>query len=324
MALPTTNQRDPNGPRPTAPRGRPRLRLRTGQREALLGLGLILPTLLVVGIIIVRPLVESLWLSLHEQDLLSFDPEPSWVGLSNYLWMFTSSWFLPVLRNTAVVTVVVVGLQLVFSVALALLLDFDFPGQRVVRTLLIAPWAIPVIVAAFMWRWILDPSVGPLSYYLEALGLLPEPIAWLGNRTTALPAVTLVMLWKGLPFMLLAMIAGVQQVPKELREAARVDGANGWHEVRHVVLPSMRHVIVLMAILRCIFVFNHFDLIYLLTGGGPGDATLVMAIQAVNLGVNSFRFGRAATITSFMFLVLMALSLVYLRIANRRGGGADT
>lgn len=302
---------------------KPRWRLRVGQSEALLGMMLFLPTLVVIGAIILRPLANSLWLSLFSYDLLSINPEPEFVGLENYAWLFQADWFLPVLINTLLVAVVVVNLQLVFALALAMLLDFDFPGQGFVRTLLIAPWAIPVIVTAFMWRWMLDPTFGPVNYYLTELGLINEPIAWLGNAATAFPAVMLVMLWKGLPFMLLAMIAGLQQVPRELREAARVDGASGWQELWHIVLPAMRHVIILMVILRGIFLFNHFDLLYLLTGGGPGDTTLVLSIQAVNVGFNSFRYGRAATITSFMFLILVGLSVVYFR-ALRMGQKGDS
>jgi multiple sugar transport system permease protein len=218
------------------------------------------------------------------------------------------------LLRTIVFTFGVMSSQIVLGLCLALLTDFDYPGKKVIRSILIAPWAIPLFVAAMTWSWLYSPGFGPINHILRDLGILKESIDILGNKQTALPAAMIAMVWKGLPFVYLVMLAGLQQIPKDLREAARVNGANAWQEFIYVTLPGLRYIVTMLIILRTIWLFNHFAFLFVLTRGGPLGATETLAISAIRMGIDSFRYGRAATITTTMFLVLLVMFFIYWRL----------
>jgi multiple sugar transport system permease protein len=300
----------------------PRRRWGARDRKTWVGIGLILPSVIALGVVIVKPLLDSFWMSVHELDLLFGTGQP-FVGFRNFVWLFQSDWFFPTLLRTIFITVVVTGFQVVFAMAFALLTDFDFPGKSVVRSLVVAPWALPIFVAGLIWTWIYEPDISPINAILQSLGVIDDPVPWLSRRETALPAVMLALIWKGLPFMYLATLAGLQQIDQDHIDSARIDGANAWQEFRHVILPGLRYILTTIIILRSIFLFNHFAYIWVLTGGGPLNATEVLAISAVKVGVNSFRYGRAAAITTTMFFVLFGLFLVYYWADRKNRIGKD-
>lgn len=283
-----------------------------------LGLVLFFPSLLGIALVILKPLADSIVMSLYDIDLLFGGTDAPFIGLGNYAWVFGSDWFLPTLGRTLLVTGVVMVFQIVLSLIFALITDFDFPGKGIVRSMLISPWAVPIVVAGLMWNWMYDPSIGPINHVLEAVGIIDAPINWLGRTDTALPAVMVALIWKGLPFVYLTILGAMQQVPADQKEAARVDGANAFQEFFHVTLPGISEVVTTMIILRTIFLFNHFSFIDVLTGGGPLGSTEVLAITAVKMGVNSFLYGRAAAITTTMFVALVVLFAVYYSINKER------
>jgi multiple sugar transport system permease protein len=288
-----------------------------------LGIVLILPSLLSLAIFIFKPLLDSIFMSQRKIDLLFGGPE-EFVGFQNFIWLFQTEWFLPTLGRTLLITAAVMATQLVLAFLLGLLTDFDFRGKGLVRSFMMAPWATPIFVAALIWSWMYEPNISPFNRMLVDLGILENPVTWLGNPSTALPAVMIALVWKGLPFVYLVLLAGLQQISEELKDAARIDGAGYVQVVRYVILPGLRHVITTVVILRTIFLFNHFSFIFLLTGGGPLQATETMAIAAVKVGVDSFRYGRASAITTTMFLILLAMFFLYFSIDKKRITGGES
>jgi multiple sugar transport system permease protein len=206
-----------------------------------------------------------------------------------------------------------VALQFLMGLGAALLLDQDVRGQRFFRVALLVPWAFPVIVYAMVWRWMLNDQGGVITWLAVALGLMPEPVYLLGQPATALLTVIGIATWYGYPFMAASLLAGMQSINKEYYEVARIEGATSWQQFWHVTLAFLRPVIVVVLVLRTIWVFNAFELIYLLTGGGPNGATLALPLLAYNLGWQQFLPGKAATVSVLMLVVLAAAAFLYFR-----------
>lgn len=276
-----------------------------------LGLLLILPSLLVIGLVICYPLAYTVFISFFKKDLLNPGSAP-FVGLANYASLFRSANFWLAFKNSLIITALAVTIQMVLAFVLALLLHKPFAGRGLVRGIFILPWALPTFVAAFAWIWMLDYNFGVVNHILQALGL--SRVAWLGQPGTAYISVVAANIWKGLPWTLVVMMAGLELVSQELQEAARVDGANWWDEIRHVTLPAMSAVISVTVVLRTIWTFNWFDLIYLMTGGGPAKSTLVLPIEVYNTAFTSYKTGVASAIGSVMFVVLGLFAAFYFRL----------
>jgi multiple sugar transport system permease protein len=203
-------------------------------------------------------------------------------------------------------------LQVGLGLALALLLNTDLRFRGFVRVLAVVPWAMPPVVVAIMWQAIYSPTHGPLNWLIGALGG-PSDINWLGNFSLALPSVILVGVWAGMPQNTISMLAGLQQIPIELLEAARVDGAGAWSRFIHVTLPALRPVIIAIGSLSLIWNFNSFGIVYVMTGGGPGGQTLLPMLYVYNEAFHNGNTGVAAAMTDvILVLVLVILGLTQL------------
>jgi multiple sugar transport system permease protein len=189
-------------------------------------------------------------------------------------------------------------------------------GRSVYRVLLLVPWAFPVIVTAYVWRWLLNDQGGFVTWLAMTSGIIQQPVAWLAEANTALPAVVSVAVWAGYPFMLAAMLAGLQSIPVEYHEVAQIEGASVFQELFSVTLPLLRPIIVIVLVLRTIWTFNAFDLIYLLTNGGPDGQTLTLPILAYNLGWQQYLPGKAAAMSMLMLLVLAIAGVIYFRVSG--------
>jgi ABC-type sugar transport system permease subunit len=248
------------------------------------------------------------------------DDGTPFIGLGNYLWLVDQELFWLSLGNTVLLTVLVIVLELSIGMVIALLLVEPFPGLSIVRGIFILPWAIPNIVVAWLMRMYLQPRFGLanqlIAWFGNTLGIHEGHflLDWLGNATTALLTVSLIITWKGLPFVILVLLAGLQSIPREQGEAARIDGANAWQEFRYITLPSLKLIILVVTIFRVIGTFNSFDLVWLLTGGGPGNATRVLAVEVYNRAFVSYQMGRAASLTTLMFLFLGLMVFVLLTL----------
>ncbi len=281
------------------------------------------PTALCLAVVLVYPVVANVAYSLTNKSFLY--PDTSFVGLKNYgdIVSDTVFGFWGALRVSVVWTIGAVAVQFVAGMGAALLLNQDVPGQRFFRVLLLVPWAFPVIVYAMIWRWMLNDQGGVITWLAVALGLMPHPMFLLGQPSTALPTVIAVATWHGYPFMAAAILAGMQAIGSEYYEVAKIEGASAWQQFRWVTVPLLRPVIVVVLVLRTIWTFNGFDLIYLLTGGGPNGATLTLPVLAYNLGWQQFLPGKAAAVSVLMLVVLAFFAFAYFRALAAQREAAD-
>jgi multiple sugar transport system permease protein len=271
------------------------------------------PAALCLSFVLVYPVLANIAYSFTNKSFIF--PDTSYVGLKNYsdilgdeIYGFWGS-----LRVSVIWTLATVAVQFVVGMGAALLLNQRVPGQRFFRVVLLIPWAFPVIVYAMIWRWMLNDQGGVVTWLAVALGLMPQPRFLLGDPLLALPTVIAVAVWYGYPFMASTMLAGMQSIGEEYYEVAKIEGASAWQQFTHVTLPFLKPVIVIVLVLRTIFLFNGFELIFLLTGGGPNGATLTLPLLAYNLGWQQFLPGKAAAVSVLMLIVLMFAAAAYLR-----------
>jgi multiple sugar transport system permease protein len=236
------------------------------------------------------------------------------IGIENFASILRDSAFALAAWRTIVWTVASVVLQILVGLIAALCLEKVTIGRPFLRMALIVPWAFPAIIMSFGWRFILDPLYGVGNFILMSAGVIAAPIAWFGEIDTAMASLVVMNVWFGFPFMMVTILAGLQTIPKELYEAARVDGASAWHEFRYVTLPGLRSIIATLAVLRTIWVFNNFEFPYLTTGGGPIDATTTLPIYAFKIGWNEYDLGRMAAVSVLMLFILAATTAFYLRM----------
>ncbi len=281
---------------------------RARRREAI---ALVMPSLLPILVLSVAPLVVGIALAFTDARLVR-RPEYTFVGIDNFLRLAGNGFFWESFRIGMVWAVSVTLLQLVAAMGLALLLNSDLRFQGLTRVLALIPWAMPPVVVAIMWRMIYSPNAGPLNAFLGALGL-PDDTNWLGSFSLALPAVVIVGVWVGMPQTTVTLLAGLQQVPSELYEAASVDGAGSWRRFATVTLPSLRPIIVSITSLNFIWNFNSFSLVYVLTEGGPGGRTMLPMLFTYLEAFKNRNIGYAAAMGVVLVVVVVALLALFLR-----------
>jgi len=244
--------------------------------------------------------------------------EANWVGLGNYKVLLHSPLFWQSLGRSLIWVVVGVSFQLVLGIAISLLLHQELRGRWLARGIVLFPYLVPAIVATLVWRFMFSPLTGVINYLLvDVLNLLDKPIAWLADRDTALMGVLIVGIWKFVPFMVILFLARLQTTPLELYDAARIDGANSWQEFRYVTLPWLQPTILVALLLRTLWMFNEFDITYLMAYGGPMYATTTLPVLIRTTAFGSNDMGKAAAISMLMVTVLFAISFVYLRYYSR-------
>ncbi len=269
----------------------------------------VLPALLLLGLVTIYPVVYTLVLSLQRR--LPIFGISRFAGVDNYLFLLQDERFHQALGNTLYFTVVSVFLELLLGLAIALLLDRSFPGKGMVRALILIPWAIPTVVSARMWEWIYNSDFGILNY------LLGTETNWLGNPSWALNAAIFVDVWKTTPFVAILLMAGLQVIPRDLYRAARIDGAGYWNTVRYVTLPLLKPVILVALLFRTLDAFRVFDVVYVLTGGGPANATETLSVYAYKVLFQTLQFGYGSALAMIVFLCVGALSVICIRVLNR-------
>jgi multiple sugar transport system permease protein len=277
----------------------------------LTGYLLIAPAFFAIFAVLIYPLITAFDLSLHKVVLTDPAAGRPFAGLDNYLAVLAAPYFLNAIVNTLVWTLSNLAIQIVFGLALALLLNASFPGRGLARALLLLPWVIPSVVAMLSWRWMYDAEFGIINMLLMALHIIPAGVAWLGNVGTAMPAVILESIWKGTPFVMVMLLAALQAVPTEIYDAARVDGAGGWGVLRFVTLPLIMPTLTIAATLTTIFTFNNFNAIWLMTQGGPLRATETLTILVYDAGFRDFNLGRASAIGVITFLILLLFVVAF-------------
>jgi multiple sugar transport system permease protein len=204
--------------------------------------------------------------------------------------------------------------QMILGIATAILLNQNFRGRGVLRAVTLIPWVVPSIVAATTWAWMFHTEFGIINYMLTGPGIIEKPIGWLTNKDTVLPVLIAINVWKLFPFVAIMILAGLQSIPNDLYEAARVDGANFWDEVWHVMLPSVRPVIVAVTLLLVIWGLNAITIIYAITKGGPANKTLITPIQIFRTAFESVQFNQAAALSVMFFGVVIIIVFIYIRV----------
>jgi ABC-type sugar transport system permease subunit len=281
--------------------------------ERALGPWLVLPSLALIFGIVIYPLGYSLWISVHRWNLTSPGAIP-YVGLENYAAWLTSERFWRSVAVTASFSIVSVVLTIVLGLLVALVLNQAFVGRRVVRALMLIPWAVPSVVTGVIWLWIYNGNYGALNGLLYQLGLIHDYQSWLGDPTTALYAVVTTKVWKELPFVALLLLATLQTIPAEVLEAARVDGAGVLGTFFRITLPLLRPGLLVVAILETMWAFRVFDIVYVLTSGGPADATMVVAYLTYLETFKFLRFGSGAALAYIVTLFIVLFSFAYVRL----------
>lgn len=265
----------------------------------------LLPLLVLVVGLIAYPFVRALWLSLT--DKLVGYPE-RFVGLRNYQYLLDDDTFQAVIRNTLVFTVASLALKVVTGLAMALVLNAIWRGRSFFRGLFLLPWITSTVIIALTWRWMFDafPGRGFFNSVLLDAGVLSHPIAFMATPAGAMTAVVIANWWRGFPFFGVSYLAAMQAIPREQYDAASVDGAGPWKRFRHVTLPGLRHVLVVTLVLSFILTINDFNIIYVMTRGGPGTATQVLSTYSYEVAFHQLRWGRGVTIAIFLVPALVA------------------
>lgn len=280
----------------------------------------ILPAVLFVVATTVYPLLYNVNLGFYDAPIQKFlGGTVEWVGFAQYAEVLADPAIWGSLGTSLLYTVSTIVLMLVIGTSLALLFNMKFPGNKLLRSLLFLPYVLPSVVAANVWRWMLDGTSGLINYLLTTLRIIPEPVFWLGSPHLALPAVILATSWTMVPFAMLLLIAGLQNIPRTTYEAAELDGAGRWTAFWHITVPLLRPVLSVVALLGFIYTFKTFDTIFIMTRGGPGDSTTVLPILAYNEAFVNFDLGSGATVNTLLLVIPMLLAIVYFRSTRKEG-----
>jgi len=272
----------------------------------------LLPTLVFLVVLVVYPVAYNVYLSFQDYNYLL--GVSRFVGLQHYVHLLHDPVFWRSLGNSLVWTLGGVGGQLLLGLAAALLLDWPGRGMALARTLLLIPYVVPAIATAITWRWMFNDFYGILSFFLAVLGIMPAQTSPFASVELAMPASICVGIWRGFPFAMIVYWAALRGIPDEEYEAARVDGAGSLQEFWNITLPHLKHITLVLMVLRTLWMFNYFDLLYLLTKGGPAGATQHLPILVYITSFGLFRFGEAAATAGLMALTAGLIIVLYVKV----------
>ena len=276
----------------------------------------IAPGLFLILALTIYPVGYSVWLSLLEKH--SFFPEQRFIGLDNYIYLWSDPEFWQSLWYGVVYSFWTITLQILLGVAAALILHESFRGRNLARGIVLFPYMIPTIVAVILWKWLLNDTYGLLNYALMALGIIRDPISWLGADHIMLSLI-IVSVWQFFPFVLLAVLARLQTIPEELYEAAKVDGASAVRRFLHVTLPHIRGILFVVILLRSIWMFTKFDTVWLMgEGAGAGRFIRTLPVYAYMRTLTYYQAGLGAALAVVMFGILMVSTVIYFGLFRRK------
>lgn len=275
----------------------------------------VLPALLIVGVLLVYPIFSSLYYSMTTKHLIkaSYD----FIGLANYKEVLNDPNFFKAFLTSLVWTAGSLAGQLFIGFTAALAINRVKVGKGIYRTLMIIPWAFPSIVIALSWKWILNGVSGFLPNILVQMGICNELPQFLSDSSLVFLTLILINVWFGAPMIMVNVLSALQTIPQDQYEAAQIDGASKAQQFRHITVPHIKIVVGLLVVLRTIWVFNNFDIIYLLTGGGPANATTTVPIYAYNMGWGTKLLGRSSAVTVLLLAFLMLVCVIYFTIIGK-------
>jgi multiple sugar transport system permease protein len=287
------------------------------ENQRVLAVALLAPGVIILTIFIAYPFVMAIWFALTD---ISVGVAGKFVGIENFSKAWEDTIFQTAFKNTFFYTFWATVFKLSLGMWLALLLNRHFRGKRLIRASMLLPFIIPTVLSTFAWRWMFDPTFSVINWSLYHLGWITDRIPFLSNGDYAMWCAILVNTWRGMPFFAITLLAGLQTINPDLHEAAALDGANAWHRFWHVTWPLLLPVTLVVVVFSVIQTFSDFQLIYVLTGGGPANETHLVATYAYQIGVASGLLGQGAAISLFMFPVLFGVVWVQLRYLKRMEG----
>jgi multiple sugar transport system permease protein len=297
---------------------RPAPRLRKLEDERWLALVLLMPTAVLLGLFIAYPFFEGVMLSLSSAKV--GDPG-EFVGLANFVKLWDDNIFWTSVWNTFWYTGVTTVFKLGLGLWLAMLLNRHFRGKAIVRAFILLPFIIPTVLSTFAWKWMFDPTFSVINWSLFKLGLIHMRINWLGDPGLAMDSIMVVNIWRGVPFFAISLLAGLQTISPELNEAAAIDGARAWNRFWYVTWPLLLPVTMVVMLFSVIQTFADFQLVYVMTGGGPANATHLFATYAYQIGIVSGLLSQGAAVSLAMFpflFVIVVVQLLYIRRVETR------
>ncbi len=284
-------------------------------RETLANYAYLLPAAVCLGGTVLFPILKAIHMSLY-QNVLSRPQDYHFIGLGNYVRLIHDPTFWLTLKNSVVWVFFSVGIQFVLGFVGALLLNAEFKGRAFFRTLNLLPWIIPGVVVGLVWEYLYQPNYGPINDLLRRAGVLTVPVAWLSDPTLAMVSVIFANIWRGIPFFSIMILAGLQAIPDEVYEAATVDGASVAQRFWRITLPMLRPIIVVATATRIIWTFNYADLIFVMTSGGPANATQITSSYTLLTAYTDLDFGYAATLSVVLLVVMLVFTACYLRFTR--------
>lgn len=304
------------GAKTAAPQARSLARL--GRSETFRAYAMNLPMFLMLAIVVAFPVGYSLWISLQSYNLRR--PQAiRFIGLGNYISVLSSEEFWRTLLTTGIFTFGSVALEICVGLMLAFLVNERFVGRGVLRSLILLPWAIPSVVSGIMWQWFFNGRFGAFNGVLYTLGIISTYQDYFLNATSAMIVLIFVQVWNAVPFTTLVLLAALQGIPQDMYEAAKVDGADLLGRLRHITLPWLIQPLMIIMIVATMNSLRVFDLVYVLTGGGPGDATRVVTFTAYKKAFDALDFGTANAYAYILALLTLGLGLIYIKSLYTRG-----
>lgn len=287
-------------------------------KDRAFGLLLMVPAVIFVGTLIFLPVAQSVGMSFTEYTLARGQGAPQWNSFENYTYLAESGELWNSLRVTAIFVVGVVTALVIMAIIIAVALNQDLPGRRLLRSVALLPWVTPTVIGALLWMWILQPQYGVMNYMLTSLGLIEEPISWLASVDWALPSVMAAAFWRQFPFMFVVVLAGLQGIPRDMYESAMIDGASFLRRFFSITLPLLRNVIRVVILMSVIMNFRQFPLVWTMTGGGPIDRTMTLAVLSYRQSFVNLNFGRGAAVATIWLLIVLIFAIVFTKLFKAR------
>lgn len=272
--------------------------------------GFLSPVAITMLALLAFPIGYAVYISMFDTNLIN---RWEFVGLKNYILTLKDTSFFNSFKVSLIFTIFSVLGNLIIGMILALILNSITKGRTLFRIILFLPWLIPDVVAALLWKWMYHSTFGIINNILLKIHLISKPIAWLAERSTALPSVIIANIWKGFPFVMIMILAGLQTIPDEQYEAAALDGCTKWQLFLHIILPWLRYILIVTLVLDTIWAFKHFTMAWVLTAGGPIEITNVLSIGIYKYGFSYFKFGQAAAAAMIIFIIIFIISYIYTR-----------
>jgi multiple sugar transport system permease protein len=287
-----------------------------GVSEARLGYMLVAPALFCILMIAIYPILKTLSLSLYSMNLQS-PSDTKFIGLDNFKTLLSDLRFLSAFWNTIKFTVCSVAFELCVGMVMALLMNMKLKGTGVIRAAVLVPWAIPTSVSALMWMFMYNDQYGVVNDILTKLGIISKNVAWLGQASTAMKAMIFTDVWKTSPFMGLLLLAGLQGISSDIYEASAVDGASKIRQFFSITLPLLKPTMLVALIFRTIEAFRVFDIVFVMTGGGPGNSTETLSLYAYKTIFRNLDFGMGSAVAVVIFLFVLVFAFVYIRVLGK-------